>query len=134
MHKVADIEEAIGSHAMWMSQLRQAVLEAQPGFDLESIRAADQCDFGKWLYGPRVSEEDRGTPEYQAVERLHSEFHELAAQVVELATVGQTAEAYGLLYGDYVTMSGRLALAMRAWQESLSTSGRSAELGLRPAG
>jgi hypothetical protein len=82
----------------------------------------------------RVSEEDRGTPEYQAVERLHSEFHELAAQVVELAAVGQTAEAYGLLYGDYVTMSGRLALAMRAWQESLSTSGRSAELGLRPAG
>ncbi len=134
MHKVANIEEAIGAHAMWMSHLRQAVLEAWPGFDLESIRAADQCEFGKWLYGPRLSDDERATDEYQAVERLHSEFHELAAQVVELAAAGQAAEAYGLLYGDYVTMSGRLALAMRAWQESLSTGGSSSELGLPPAG
>ncbi len=134
MHKVADIEEAIGAHATWMSHLRQVVLEAQPGFDLESIRAADQCDFGRWLYGPRLSAEDRGTHEYQAVERLHSEFHCLAAQVVELAAAGQAAEAYGLLYGDYVTMSGRLAMAMRVWQARLSMGGTSIELGLRPAG
>jgi len=134
MHTEADIEEAIGAHAMWMSHLRQAVLEARPGFDLDSIRATDQCEFGKWLYGPRLSEEDRATADYQAVERLHSEFHELAAQVVERAAAGQAAEAYGLLYGDYVTMSGRLALAMRAWQENLSTHGPSREPGFHPAG
>jgi len=29
------------------------------------------------------------------------------------------AEAYTLLYGEYMTLSGRLVLAMRAWQTNL---------------
>jgi hypothetical protein len=39
--------------------------------------------------------------------------------VVELAVSGNTVAAYVLLYGEYVTMSGKLALAMRAWQQKL---------------
>ena len=120
MDTVAQIEQAIGAHAQWMSQLRQAVLDAHFGVDVESIRAADQCDFGRWLYGSRLSAADRATENYQEVERLHVDFHELAAQVVEKAVAGQAVEAYALLYGEYVTMSGRLALALRAWQAKLT--------------
>ena len=120
MLRVADIEEAIGSHALWMSHVRQAVLEAQAGIRVEDIGAADRCDFGRWLYGPRLSVADRASSAYREVESLHAEFHRVAAQVVELAAAGQTAEAYGLLYGEYVTMSGRLAIAMRSWQETLA--------------
>jgi len=120
VQRLADIEDAIGSHALWMSHVRQAIVEAQPGIDVEDIRAAGRCDFGKWLYGPRLSAADRTSVAYQEVESLHADFHRVAAQVVELAAAGQTAEAYGLLYGDYVTISGRLAIAMRAWQESVS--------------
>ncbi len=119
MDKVADIEQAIGAHALWMSHLKQVVLDAHPGIDVHGIRAADQCEFGKWLYSPRLSAEDRATACYLEVERLHAEFHQLAAQVVEWAASGHAAEAYALLYGEYVTMSGRLAMAMRAWQDSL---------------
>lgn len=122
MNKMEDIEEAIGTHALWMSQLRAAIVDEQTVLDAEVLRATDQCDFGKWLYGPRLSAEDRGTEAYRTVERLHTQFHELAAQVVERARAGHAAEAYSLLYGDYVTMSGKLALAMRAWQEALSSS------------
>lgn len=132
MYRVADIEDAIASHALWMSHVRQAVVEAQPGIDVEDIRAADRCEFGKWLYGARLSAEDRESLAYREVESLHAEFHRVAAQVVELAAAGQTVEAYGLLYGDYVTMSGRLAIALRAWKESLAgqpgKSGASSEM------
>ena len=100
--------------------------------DVEDIRAADRCEFGKWLYGARLSAEDRESLAYREVESLHAEFHRVAAQVVELAAAGQTVEAYGLLYGDYVTMSGRLAIALRAWKESLAgqpgKSGASSEM------
>ncbi len=116
---VADIEQAIGAHAIWMSHLRQAVLDAPLGIDIQSIRRDDQCEFGKWLHGARVSAEDRDTESYRQVRELHVEFHATAGQVIELAACGRPVEAYALLYGEYITLSGRLALAMRAWQEKL---------------
>ena len=119
MDKVADIEQAIGNHALWMSHLRDAILEARPTFDLEGVRSENQCEFGKWLHGPRLSVEDRASSFYHDVARLHADFHQLAARVVELAVSGKTLDAYELLYGEYITMSGRLAIAMRAWQETL---------------
>ncbi len=119
MDRVREIEQAIGAHALWMSELRQAIIDVRPGIDVDTIRADDQCEFGKWLYGSRLSAEDRATDHYQEVRRFHVEFHDLAAQVVDKAAAGRTAEAYSLLYGEYVTLSGRLALAMRAWQQYL---------------
>ena len=119
MDDVAGIELAIQAHAQWMSHLRQAVLDALSGIDVQSIRADSLCEFGKWLHGPSLSADDRQTDHYLEVRRLHAEFHELAGRIVELAAAGQVAEAYTLLYGEYITLSGRLILAMRAWQASL---------------
>jgi len=117
--KLADIERAIDNHALWMSQLREAIFDTQAPIDVEAIRAEDRCEFGKWLYGSRLSDEERASSVYQEVKRLHAEFHQAAARVVELAASGKTHDAYSLLYGDYITMSGRLAIAMRAWREKL---------------
>jgi len=117
--KVTDIEEAIGNHARWMSLLRDAILQAPPTVDVTEVQAEDQCEFGKWLHGSRLSGEDRASAVYQEVNRLHADFHRLAAQVVELAVSGKPRDAYDLLYGEYITMSGRLAIAMRAWQDKL---------------
>ncbi|SBT04073.1 conserved hypothetical protein [Candidatus Accumulibacter aalborgensis] len=119
MNDVVDIEAAIGQHAVWMTHLRNAVLGAYSGMDREYIRADNQCEFGKWLYGSHLSAEQRVSEYFQAVQRLHAEFHQLAARVLDLAASGRMVEAYSLLYGEYVTMSGRLVIAMRAWQEKL---------------
>ena len=119
MDQVAEIEDALGKHALWMSELRQAVLYAPAGIDVESIRADDRCEFGRWLYGSHWSSAERASESYEEVRRVHAEFHQLAGEVVDLAASGRTLEAYGLLYGDYVTISGRLAIAMRAWQAKL---------------
>ena len=119
MENLADIDLAIKAHTLWMSQLRQAVLDALSGIDVHSIRADSHCDFGKWLFGPGLSADDRLTEHYREVRRLHAEFHELSGRIVELAAAGQVAEAYTLLYGEYITLSGKLVLALRAWQASL---------------
>jgi hypothetical protein len=119
MDKVTDIEQAIRAHAQWMAQLRQAVVDALSGIDVQRIRADNHCEFGNWLHGPSLSPDERLTDHYLEVRRLHAEFHELAGRIVELAAAGQVAEAYTLLYGEYITLSGRLILAMRAWQSNL---------------
>ena len=119
MDKVADIEQAISAHRQWMAQLRQAVFDALSGIDVQSIRADSNCEFGKWLHGPSLSSDEQLTDHYLEVRQLHAEFHELAGKIVELAAAGQVAEAYTLLYGEYITLSGRLILAMRAWQAKL---------------
>jgi hypothetical protein len=119
MDKVADIEQAISAHRQWMAQLRQAVFDALSGIDVQTVRADSSCEFGKWLHGPGLSPDERQTDHYLEVRRLHAEFHELAGRIVELAAAGQVAEAYTLLYGEYITLSGRLILAMRSWQSKL---------------
>lgn len=119
MDQVADIESAISQHAAWMTHLRKAVLGAYSGMDREDIRADNQCEFGKWLYGSHLSAEQRVSEYFQEVRRLHAEFHQLAARVLDLAASGRICEAYSLLYGEHVTMSGRLVIAMRKWQEKL---------------
>ena len=116
MNREERIEQAIGAHVQWMTRLRQAVLDAQSGLDMREIRADNQCEFGKWLHGPGLSPSDRLTEYYREVRHVHAEFHELAGRIVELAAAGRVFEAYALLYGEYITLSGRLVLAMRAWQ------------------
>ena len=117
--KVGYLEQAIAAHVRWMTLLRQAVIDAVSGIDVESIAAHNHCEFGKWLHGPGLSPDERLTDHYLEVRRLHAEFHELAGRIVEQAAAGQVAEAYTLLYGEYITLSGRLILAMRAWQSKL---------------
>jgi len=117
--RVGDLEQAIAAHVHWMTLLRQAVLDAVSGINVDSIAAHNQCEFGKWLHGPGLSADDRLTDDYLEVWRVHAEFHELARRIVELAAAGQMVEANTLLYGEYITLSGKLVQAMRAWQERL---------------
>ena len=117
--KVGYLEQAIAAHVRWMTLLRQAVIDAVSGIDVESIAAHNHCEFGKWLHGAGLTPDDRLSDEHIEVTRVHTEFHGLARRIVELAAAGRMVEAYTLLYGEYMTLSGRLILAMRAWQASL---------------
>lgn len=119
MQRVSDIEKAIDAHAHWVSFIRKAVVERKLGVDLESIRADNRCEFGKWLHGAQWLEDGPVKEAYWAVRELHAEFHKVSARVVELALSGKIFHAYTLLYGEYLTMSGRLVIAMRVWQSAL---------------
>ncbi|HMV04662.1 MAG TPA: CZB domain-containing protein [Accumulibacter sp.] len=117
--KVKELDAALAAHVVWMSDLRQAIVNATATPGVECVRADDKCPFGRWLYGSSLSLEERATDYYREVRQLHAEFHEVGARVLELAGQGRVFEAYRILYGEYLTMSGRLALAIRAWQKAL---------------
>jgi hypothetical protein len=119
VQRVSDIEKAIDAHAHWASFIRKAVVERKSSIDLESIRADNRCEFGKWLHGVQWLEDGPAKEAYWGVRELHAEFHEVSARVVELALSGKIVKAYTLLYGEYLTMSGRLVIAMRTWQSAL---------------
>lgn len=119
MHnRLSELEEAIGDHVKWISKLQHGLLAAPSTLDPAMMRADNLCFLGRWLYGPSLSDEDRASDYYRDVRRLHTEFHELAGQIVELAASGLIFDAYHRLYGEYLTMSGRLVLAMRAWRDA----------------
>ena len=80
------LEKAIAAHASWKARLRTAVSTGKFDVPVSTVKLDNQCEFGKWLYGPELSASDRQTKNYRTVKQLHAQFHLDAAKVVELAT------------------------------------------------
>jgi hypothetical protein len=117
--RIADIELAMTSHAKWATHLTKAIADAHLEIPLATIGSDDVCEFGQWLYGQELSDDDKISADYRAVRDLHAEFHKVAQQVAELAESSNRYEAYKLLYGEYIASSGKLAIALTAWKEKL---------------
>jgi methyl-accepting chemotaxis protein len=119
------IVEAIGAHGMWKQRIRQAIETGHIAeISIETIRADNQCAFGKWLISNELSASDRQSEYYKNVQRLHTDFHLVAAKVVELATTGKKADAEAMmeLGGEYATASSVLTQVMMAWKRNLETT------------
>lgn len=112
------IDQAVGAHGMWKNRLKTAIANGALEIPVETIRPDDQCVFGKWLYGPKLSDADKATASYRTVRDLHAEFHKTAAQVVELALAGNKEEADKLLHGEFADASINLTSAMMEWKQS----------------
>ena len=56
------------------------------------------------------------------MKELHAEFHNAAAEILDLALKGKTEEAQKKLEfgGGYGQISGRLVLALQAWRNKLA--------------
>jgi Chemoreceptor zinc-binding domain len=117
--RISDIELAIASHAKWATHLTKAIADARLEIPLVTIGSDDVCEFGQWLYGQELTDDDKGSADYKNVRELHAEFHKVARQVAELAESSNRYEAYKLLYGDYIARSGKLSIALTAWKEKL---------------
>ncbi|MBP1771474.1 MAG: uncharacterized protein H6P99_637 [Holophagaceae bacterium] len=118
----AEIEKAIGTHALWKGRFKAALEARRPMAFREAIAADDQCDFGIWLRGPDLSAEERASEIVRAIEGLHAEFHRAAAQVVDLAEAHREFEV-GLSVspgGAFHEASAALLEALKAWYESLN--------------
>ena len=121
MINVDVLQKAIAAHSGWKARLRTAVNSGKFDFTTDTVKADNQCDFGKWLYGSEPSAADRQTEHYRTVKQLHAQFHQEAAKVVELATSGhkETAETAIGMGGTYSKASQALTEAMVKWRESV---------------
>ncbi|MBW8458901.1 MAG: CZB domain-containing protein [Thiobacillus sp.] len=102
-----DWMEIIGAHVMWKQRLTSFLAgESTENLDPETIRLDDRCALGKWLYGEGSAMSE--LPRYEEVRGLHAQFHQYAANVVNLHLAGNSAEAEKLLQGDYSRLSEKL--------------------------
>jgi methyl-accepting chemotaxis protein len=122
MINVEMIQKAIAAHASWKARLRSAIDTGKFDVTPAVIKADNQCEFGKWLYGADFTAADKQTQNYRAAMDLHAKFHLEAAKVVQLATSGHKDEASVAmgLGGSYTQASSALTKELVQWRLLLS--------------
>ncbi len=89
MTNVEALQKAIAAHSSWKARLRTAVISGKFDIAPDTVKADNQCEFGKWLYGPEPSAAEKAAEHYRTVKQLHTQFHQEAAKVALWATSGQ---------------------------------------------
>jgi hypothetical protein len=113
-----EILGAIEAHISWKRRLEEAIESeswaSNSEFALDGIRDDTRCQLGRWLHGESCRGGARS--DYCCVEGLHRQFHEAAAQVLELALAGWTDAARAALGPDeeYCRLSRELIRALDA--------------------
>ncbi len=112
------ISAAIGAHGLWKGRLRAAIDSGKSDVSIEAVRDDHQCSFGKWLYGPELSTQNKNSPHYKACADLHRRFHAAAAAVMSLAMQGKKQEASQALdgNGEFKKLSTELTRALLEWK------------------
>lgn len=111
-----EITKAIGAHGVWKMRLRTAIDSGKADANAADVAKDNVCPFGQWLYGSTVPAAARASADYTAVRKLHADFHQCAAKVIECVGHGDKAKADALMAGDYAKISGDLTAAMMKWK------------------
>ena len=118
MSIVDDIEDAIRVHCAWADRLKAAIATGASEMTVDIAANDGICPFGRWLHGATIPESAKAFHSYDHSVQIHREFHQCAAEVLELALSGEAKEALLRMSdaSDYVTISVMLTLTLRAWQ------------------
>lgn len=109
------IRDAIGAHGAWKMKLTTAIKYGHSDKDPDQVRDCTACDFGKWMDGPAFDAHVKGGKPYQVVSRLHKEFHEAAANVLQHAVGGDKDGAEKLMESEFKQRSETLKRALMKW-------------------
>lgn len=120
MVNINEIDKAISAHGMWKQRLKSAIETGNSEFNVNKVTLDNLCDFGKWLY--TLDSNIRLTESWNSIQKLHAEFHKIAANILDLALKGKKEEASkGIALGsEYAAISGKLTTAMMKWKRELA--------------
>ncbi len=112
-----EIKNAVAAHGRWKTKLKTAIDTGKIDAGIPTIKADNQCAFGKWLHGPTITERQKQADHYKEVKKLHVLFHEKAAKVAQLATSGNKTAALRMMEvnGEFSVASADLTTAMLTW-------------------
>lgn len=116
------LAQGVGAHGLWKMRLKSAIATGRLDADVSTIRADNNCAFGKWLYGPTLTAADRSCAHFKSVQTLHAQFHRAAGHVAELAIAGKKDEATKALddgNAEFSRISTSLTRAMMDWKNNL---------------
>jgi len=103
----ADWLKIITAHVAWKQRLEHFLQgTSSENLDPAVISVDNRCDLGKWIYGPGKA--FHSADEYLIVKDMHTNFHTIAAKVVNYHLLGETHKAQTLLDGEYSRISNSL--------------------------
>jgi methyl-accepting chemotaxis protein len=113
----AMLKAAIAAHADWSDRLKAAIANRTLDIPVSTIRADNQCQFGKWLYRAGISAAETQTENYRQTRQLHAKFHEEASKVAQLATAGRKEAAEQAMgsASEYHRISSALTNILKQW-------------------
>jgi hypothetical protein len=114
---VEHINLAIAAHEAWKTRLLSAIQTGSSEWTPRTIKTDNQCDFGKWLYGCPL--EERSSPHYSIVKKLHAQFHLEAGRILEIALVGHRDNAIADMARRYAQISSSLVAELLKWRAEL---------------
>jgi len=116
------VQQALVAHGAWKVRLAQAIETGKSESAPDAVRKDNQCALGRWLYG-EISPALRRQGQYEAVRRLHADFHLAAAAVLALALEGRKGDAQAAMQSgqDFSRASTQLTLALSAWRSAVES-------------
>lgn len=108
-----ELRQAIAAHGQWKQKFRD-FMAGTLDLDPSVVQQNNQCQFGKWLESQ--GHIALGRMDYDEIDRLHTEFHKVAAEVIRTKKAGQTQVAEQALAtgGTFATASANLTRRIMA--------------------
>jgi methyl-accepting chemotaxis protein len=119
------VRKALAAHASWKTRLRAAIRSGKLDVPVGTLKADNQCEFGKWLYGSARPAAGKQTEEYRLAKQLHAQFHEEAAKVAQFAISGQRQAAERAMEpsSNFNRVSAALTGALTKWSGGSPVAG-----------
>ena len=120
-NKLAEgIQSAISAHAKWKLILQAAITVGHSKLNIRDVSCNNNCAFGKWLESDDFGSDLREGVPFRVINRLHTDFHKCAGDVLALATTERATEATILLDGEFTAKSDKLMRGLRKWQREVT--------------
>jgi hypothetical protein len=118
MTKLNIFEQAVFAHAQWKRRLRLAIETGKSEWSVDEVRANNRCEFGGWL--ERLPAAQKMSDRYTSLRALHTDFHQAASEVLELALAGRKKEAEAAMQSGsrFIDVSTKLVLTLTRWSKT----------------
>lgn len=119
---VEQIDKAIAAHSAWRGRLSSMIQSGASDVPVSSIKANDQCAFGKWLNSTSIPSHMKDAPRYRQICDLHSHFHSCAGEIAEKACTGKRAEATAAMQQNdtFQKTSTELVSMLENWKREMA--------------
>lgn len=105
-----NLQEVLDAHMAWKVKLNSTLDgTASERYEVVTVSKDNLCILGKWLYGPGKQKFSK-LPEYEALRKIHAQFHLCAGEVLVKHESGDKAGATQILNGEFRDASSQIQL------------------------
>jgi len=107
-----NLQEVLGAHMAWKEKLTSTLNgTSTERYDVATVSQDTLCVLGKWLYGPGKKNYSH-LPEYEALRKIHADFHLCAGKVLVEFEKGDKLNAEKILKGTFREASNQIQLEL----------------------